>query len=69
MYARYIREMAELYGYTPEQVGQLTVYQINVLYAKDGVSAQKVGAGVIEKDAGEYKNMTAEQRRRLLTGR
>jgi len=66
MYSRYIRELAEAYGYTPEEVGKLTVYQVNVLYAKDGEAAKSLGAGTVAISATNYNLMNREQRRRFL---
>ena len=64
--ARYVRDLAELYGYTPQQVGKLTVYQVNVLYAKDGEDAQNQAQGIQKINAKSYSRMTRDERRQLM---
>lgn len=64
--ARYIRDLAELYGFTPKEVGKLTVYQVNVLYAKDGEDAQNTASGIQKVSAKNYNQMTREERRQLM---
>lgn len=40
-----LRDMAEFYGFTPQQVGEMTLYQVAVLCSKDAKAAENMALG------------------------
>lgn len=60
---RICRDIAEFYGFTPRQVGDMTLYQIRTLTAEK----KELGSGTIKMGSGEAEDfqMRVQEGRRL----
>lgn len=50
-----MRNMAEYYGFTPQQVGEMTLYQVAVLCSKDAKTASNMAMGRETMKLSEYR--------------
>lgn len=67
-YAFLIRSLGEMYGYTPQQIGEMTMFQVAALCAQDPQDAQNKAGGVITVGAEKWASMTQAERRALRHG-
>lgn len=61
MLAQIIKGLGEHYGFTPQQVGEMTAYQVAVLLAKDPEEAGNTAAGKVKISYRELRRLANGQ--------
>lgn len=58
MLAQIIKGLGEHYGFTPQQVGEMTAYQVAILLAKDPEEAGNMASGKVKISYQEFRRLT-----------